>query len=105
MKTFGTCLQAGKSSILEVLERDQTEASGSPSALPSPRPTVGLNLGALTVRARPLCIWDLGGAAGLRSIWAEYFAETHVIVFVVDAARRERFAEARAELERVLGAA
>lgn len=105
MKTFGTCLQAGKSSILEVLERDQTEASGSPSALPSPRPTVGLNLGSLTVKARPLCIWDLGGAPGLRSIWAEYFAETHVIVFVVDATRRERFAEARAELERLLGAA
>lgn len=32
----------------------------------------------------PLIFWDLGGQAGLRSIWDKYYAESHALVFVVD---------------------
>ena len=32
----------------------------------------------------PLILWDLGGQAGLRSIWDKYYAESHAILYVVD---------------------
>ena len=32
----------------------------------------------------PLILWDLGGQAGLRSIWDKYYAESHAIMYVVD---------------------
>lgn len=32
----------------------------------------------------PLIVWDLGGQAGLRSIWDKYYAESHAILYVVD---------------------
>lgn len=94
--------QAGKTSILEVMER-RPDDTVSPLALPRPGPTVGLNLGSLSVRGRPVTVWDLGGAEGLRGIWAQYYEEAQVIVFVVDATRREKLVEAKAALGTVLG--
>jgi GTPase SAR1 family protein len=56
----------------------------------------------------PLIFWDLGGQAGLRSIWDKYYTESHAILYVVDSstastlhtssciahARRQRMCEA-----------
>ena len=34
--------------------------------------------------------WDLGGQTGLRSIWDKYYADSHAIIYVVDASCPER---------------
>lgn len=41
-----------------------------------------------------LNIWDLGGEAGLRSLWKTYLEECHIIVYVVDASDVQRLDEA-----------
>ena len=40
--------------------------------------------GTLQAHQAPLILWDLGGQAGLRSIWDKYYAESHAILYVVD---------------------
>lgn len=45
-----------------------------------------------------LILWDLGGQAELRTIWDKYYGEAHGVMFVVDSADTERFAEAKSEL-------
>ena len=31
-----------------------------------------------------LIFWDLGGQAGLRSIWDKYYAETNALIYLID---------------------
>merc|ERR1712046_252673 len=54
-------------------------------------------IGQLTIQA-----WDVGGHRSARRVWQDYFAGTDAIVFLVDAVDRERFAEAKEALHRVL---
>ena len=35
-------------------------------------------------------LWDVGGEAGLRSLWRTYLDECHAVVFIVDAAEANR---------------
>jgi hypothetical protein len=44
-----------------------------------------LNIGRLEVGGAKVVLWDLGGAASLRSIWDKYFAEAHVLLCVASA--------------------
>lgn len=46
--------------------------------------------------------WDLAGQTSYRSEWARHAATCDVLLFVVDAADRERIGEARIELHRLL---
>ena len=80
--------KAGKTNILEKLK---TLYSGSPG-LEADKilPTVGLNVARLEAFRVQLMIWDLGGQTGLRSIWDKYYADSHALVFVVDAAAPQR---------------
>ena len=32
-----------------------------------------------------LIFWDLGGQAGLRSIWDKYYAESNALIYLIDA--------------------
>lgn len=92
---------AGKTLTLERLKELFT---GLPALEPEKLvPTVGLNIARLEAFGCPLVLWDLGGQAGLRSIWDKYYGESHALVFVVDAAARARLDEAKAALERALG--
>jgi ADP-ribosylation factor related protein 1 len=93
--------KAGKTSLLEKMK---TLCSDFPGLDPEQvLPTVGLNIARFEAHNSPLVCWDLGGQAGLRSIWDKYYGEAHALLFVVDSADPQRFDEARQELERALG--
>lgn len=95
--------KAGKTTLLEKLKSLFTDIPGlDPDQI---LPTVGLNVGRMDAYKAPLIFWDLGGQAGLRSIWDKYYKESHAVVFVLDSSEPTRFAEARDALERVLSSA
>lgn len=91
---------AGKTTLLEQSKTMFTDARG----LPPDKivPTVGLNIGRLVMGGVELLIWDLGGQATLRTIWPQYYAEAHAIIWVLDSTDAERFTDAREELEAVM---
>lgn len=93
--------KAGKTTLLERLKTLYTDVPGLEST--QVVPTVGLNLAHFEALGTPLLCWDVGGAAGLRSIWSKYYGECHALVFCVDAADRGRLEEAKAALDRALG--
>ncbi|CAL0301188.1 unnamed protein product [Lupinus luteus] len=92
--------KAGKTTLLEKMKSVYSNVEG----LPHDRivPTVGLNIGRIEVANSKLVFWDLGGQAGLRSIWEKYYEEAHAVVFVVDASCPSRFEDAKSALEKVL---
>lgn len=81
---------AGKTALVAAAAGNPAEAT---------RPTVGFSR-PLTLEASGfrLTLYDLGGAKGIRSIWSEYVAEVHAVVFVVDGADSSRLMEARSAL-------
>eukprot|EP00700_Malawimonas_jakobiformis_P002932 EC725283.1.p1 GENE.EC725283.1~~EC725283.1.p1 ORF type:complete len:181 (+),score=23.63 EC725283.1:94-636(+) len=91
---------AGKSSILEKLKPIFSKQAG----LPPERivPTIGLNIGRFDVSGCRLVVWDLGGQSGMRIIWERYCRDAQAVVFVIDSAAPERFAEARETLHELL---
>lgn len=46
--------------------------------------------------------YDLGGGVRIRGIWPSYFADVHGVVYVVDAADRDRMKESATELRNSL---
>ena len=57
-----------------------------------------IDIGAIRFRA-----FDLGGHAIARKVWREYSQAVDACVFIIDAVARERFAEAKHELNGLLG--
>jgi ADP-ribosylation factor family len=54
------------------------------------------------VHKSQLVFWDLGGQRGLRRIWEKYYAESHAVMCVVDAADPGRLEEVKVTLEQML---
>lgn len=66
------------------------------------QPTVGSNVETIERKNVKLQCWDLAGQTSFRKGWTTFFNGTDAIIFVVDSSDRNRVAEARNELFRVL---
>uniref|UniRef100_A0A0G4F2Y3 ADP-ribosylation factor n=1 Tax=Chromera velia CCMP2878 TaxID=1169474 RepID=A0A0G4F2Y3_9ALVE len=67
-------------------------------------PTVGFNVEEVTHRNLVLTVWDIGGQKILRRLWHHYYNGSNLVIFLVDAADRDRIQEVADELEEVLNA-
>ena len=84
---------AGKTSLVAAL-------AGAPFA--DALPTVGFNMRKLQRGGVTIKVWDLGGQARFRSMWARYCQGVQAVVFGVDAADHDSVDAARAELHDLL---
>ena len=65
-------------------------------------PTIGFNVETVEYKSISFTVWDVGGQDKIRPLWRHYFQNTEGLIFVVDSNDRERIAEARDELNRML---
>lgn len=65
-------------------------------------PTIGFNVETVEYKNISFTVWDVGGQDKIRPLWRHYYQNTQGIIFVVDSNDRERIAEAKAELDRML---
>lgn len=80
---------AGKTTIVkQVLGEDTQEIS----------PTMGFEINSLQINGSTLNIWDIGGQTSLRTFWGNYFDDTNVVIWVIDALAIERLNESYKEL-------
>ncbi|KAK7202865.1 ADP-ribosylation factor family-domain-containing protein [Myxozyma melibiosi] len=91
---------AGKTTLVEKLKSIYNEGrSMAPDRIV---PTVGQNVGHITINRMNLKLWDVGGQDMLRQLWKEYYADCHAIIFVVDSTDRARIEECRDTLQTVV---
>ncbi|TXT04250.1 hypothetical protein VHUM_04248 [Vanrija humicola] len=76
------------------LEKIKTLYNPTPG-LPPDRigPTIGQNIGKISLPSTTLHFFDLGGQRDIRSIWPKYYDECHAVVFVLDASDQARLSE------------
>eukprot|EP00658_Telonema_sp_P-2_P083291 TRINITY_DN8980_c0_g1_i5.p1 TRINITY_DN8980_c0_g1~~TRINITY_DN8980_c0_g1_i5.p1 ORF type:complete len:185 (+),score=36.40 TRINITY_DN8980_c0_g1_i5:120-674(+) len=86
---------AGKTTILKKLSNESIE---------NVQPTQGFNVKSLNVHNLKLNVWDIGGQSTIRAYWQNYFENTDILIYVVDAADKERLesGECRDELATLL---
>ena len=64
--------------------------------------TVGLNVGEIDIGSVRLNFWDLGGQEDLRSLWHQYFKDSHALIFVVDSCDVSRFEDAAKAFQQIM---
>lgn len=65
-------------------------------------PTIGFNVETVEYKNISFTVWDVGGQDKIRPLWRHYFQNTQGLIFVVDSNDRERIAEARDEMSKML---
>ncbi|KAI5120348.1 hypothetical protein M0805_009423 [Coniferiporia weirii] len=93
---------AGKTTFLERVKSLYTGLPGLPPDKIGP--TVGQNMGKITLPSTILQFFDLGGQSGIRNIWHRYYDDCHAVVYIIDAADRERLNEGWEVFDSVLSA-
>jgi len=86
---------AGKTTMLHML-KDAKLSSHQPTNHPNMEE---LRIGDLRIQAH-----DLGGHRSARRLWNDYLTGVDAIIYMIDAYDRERFVEAKSELEGLLSA-
>ncbi|ORY30453.1 P-loop containing nucleoside triphosphate hydrolase protein [Rhizoclosmatium globosum] len=86
---------AGKTTLLE-----RIKATYSSTEKPVHQ-TNCTHVGTIDMNATCINFWDLGGQSELRRLWSKYYAESHAILFVVDASDSERIKEAKSIFETI----
>ncbi len=92
---------AGKTTILYKMKLDQQAKSEHQDV--ATVPTIGYNLEEFEVKNVKIKVWDLSGQERMRPAWKYYFEHVNGVIFVVDAADRERIGEVREEVHQLLG--
>jgi len=91
---------AGKTTFLEKVK---SVFNATPDVDPSKiGPTVGQNLGRITLSSSVLQFWDLGGQRDFRAIWPKYYQDSHAVVFVIDSTDPSRFDEVWSVFQTIL---
>eukprot|EP00906_Rhabdomonas_costata_P002855 RCo004438 len=84
---------AGKTTCLKKLsDEDITHIS----------PTQGFNIKSMNHEGFKVNAWDIGGQQAIRTYWSNYFEDTDVLIYVVDAADKKRIEETGIELNKLL---
>eukprot|EP01006_Ploeotia_vitrea_P056051 TRINITY_DN68058_c6_g1_i1.p1 TRINITY_DN68058_c6_g1~~TRINITY_DN68058_c6_g1_i1.p1 ORF type:complete len:187 (+),score=16.12 TRINITY_DN68058_c6_g1_i1:24-563(+) len=65
-------------------------------------PTQGFNVKSVKVDETDLNVWDVGGQENLRTYWSNYFANTDLLMYVIDSADTKRLEMAGVELNKLL---
>ncbi|ODV76046.1 Arf family GTPase ARL3 [Cyberlindnera jadinii NRRL Y-1542] len=82
---------AGKTTFFEKVKSLYTDLKATPPE--RIHPTVGQNVVHINVDKIVIKFWDLGGQESLRSLWEEYYAHCHGIIFIVDSTDKGRLEE------------
>lgn len=82
---------AGKTSLVAAM------STGEPQ-MESTIPTVGFNMKKVQHGKAQIKLWDVGGQPRFRSMWERYCRGVSSIVFVVDAADKDKLEQAKKEL-------
>ena len=65
-------------------------------------PTIGFNVETVEYKNLKFTVWDVGGQDKLRPLWRHYFSNPNGVIFVVDSNDKDRVAQARDELAKML---